>query len=63
MGQNPDMVEEVTRWVVEVANGAPVWAKMTPNITDIRMPAAAARREAPTVSRPSIPSWPVSASI
>lgn len=44
MGQNPEMVEEVTRWVVEVANGAPVWAKMTPNITDIRMPAAAAQR-------------------
>ena len=44
MGQNPSMVEEVTAWVVEVAGGAPVWAKMTPNITDIRIPAAAAQR-------------------
>jgi dihydroorotate dehydrogenase subfamily 1 len=43
MGQNPAMVEEVTRWVVEVAGGKPVWAKMTPNITDIRVPARAAK--------------------
>jgi len=38
------MVEEVTRWVVEVAGGKPVWAKMTPNITDIRIPATSAQR-------------------
>jgi dihydroorotate dehydrogenase subfamily 1 len=44
MGQDPERVEMVTRWVVEVAGGAPVWAKMTPNITDITVPAAAARR-------------------
>jgi dihydroorotate dehydrogenase len=44
MGQDPDRVQTVTRWVVEVAGGAPVWAKMTPNITDITVPAAAARR-------------------
>jgi dihydroorotate dehydrogenase subfamily 1 len=44
MGQNPAMVEEVTRWVVEVAGGKPVWAKMTPNITDIRIPATSAQR-------------------
>lgn len=42
MGQNPAMVQEVTRWVVDVAGGKPVWAKMTPNITDIRVPARAA---------------------
>lgn len=44
MGQDPERVEEVTRWVVEVANGKPVWAKMTPNITDITVPARAAQR-------------------
>lgn len=44
MGQDPERVEAVTRWVVDVANGAPVWAKMTPNITDITDPAGAARR-------------------
>jgi dihydroorotate dehydrogenase subfamily 1 len=44
MGQDPAMVQEVTSWVVEVAGGAPVWAKMTPNITDITKPALAAQR-------------------
>ena len=44
MGQNPAMVEEVTRWVVEVAGGSPVWSKMTPNITDIRIPAKSAQK-------------------
>ncbi len=43
MGQNPAMVEEVTSWVVAAAGGKPVWAKMTPNITDIRVPARAAK--------------------
>lgn len=43
MGQDPDQVEEVTRWVVEAVD-IPVWAKMTPNITDITSPAAAAMR-------------------
>jgi dihydroorotate dehydrogenase subfamily 1 len=38
MGQNPEMVGEVTRWVTEVSK-VPVWAKMTPNITDINVPA------------------------
>jgi dihydroorotate dehydrogenase subfamily 1 len=42
MGQNPMMVEAVTRWVKNAADGKPVWAKMTPNITDIRVPARAA---------------------
>jgi len=44
MGQNPAMVEEVTGWVTEVAGGRPVWAKLTPNISDIRVPARAAQR-------------------
>jgi dihydroorotate dehydrogenase subfamily 1 len=44
MGQDPAQVEQVTRWVVEAAGGRPVWAKMTPNITNITVPAAAAQR-------------------
>ncbi len=44
MGQDPDRVETVTRWVVEAAGGRPVWSKMTPNITDITQPALAAQR-------------------
>jgi dihydroorotate dehydrogenase subfamily 1 len=43
MGEHPDLTEEVTRWVTEVAT-IPVWAKMTPNITNIREPALAAVR-------------------
>lgn len=43
MGQDPRQVEEVTRWVVEAVE-LPVWAKMTPNITDITVPARAAQR-------------------
>lgn len=42
MGQCPDMVEEVTAWVKDAADQVPVWAKMTPNITDICEPAEAA---------------------
>ena len=34
------MVEDVTRWCVRTDK--PVWAKMTPNITDIRVQARAA---------------------
>ena len=41
MGQDPQRVREVTRWVVE-AVGVPVWAKMTPNIIDITLPGKAA---------------------
>lgn len=41
MGQNEGIVEEVTGWVKEVST-IPVWAKMTPNITDIGVPAKAA---------------------
>lgn len=41
MGQSPEISCEVTQWVTEVAK-IPVWAKMTPNITDITQPARAA---------------------
>ncbi len=43
MGQRPEIVEEVVRWAKEVAK-VPVWAKMTPNVTDPADPAAAAVR-------------------
>jgi dihydroorotate dehydrogenase subfamily 1 len=43
MGEHPDLAEEVTGWVTEVSK-IPVWAKMTPNITNIREPAEAAVR-------------------
>jgi dihydroorotate dehydrogenase subfamily 1 len=43
MGEHPDLTEEVTSWVTEVAR-VPVWAKMTPNITNIREPSLAAVR-------------------
>jgi dihydroorotate dehydrogenase len=41
MGGNPEVVEEVCGWVMQVAK-VPVWAKMTPNVTDITVPAARA---------------------
>ncbi|MDK2971807.1 MAG: dihydropyrimidine dehydrogenase subunit PreA [Candidatus Sumerlaeota bacterium] len=41
MGQNAEMVENVSRWVSSTTK-KPVWAKMTPNITDIRVPARCA---------------------
>jgi dihydropyrimidine dehydrogenase (NADP+)/dihydropyrimidine dehydrogenase (NAD+) subunit PreA len=37
MGENPEIVSEVTSWVMEVAN-IPVWAKLTPNVTHIADP-------------------------
>ncbi len=43
MGENPDIVEEVSGWVMKVAT-KPVWAKMTPNVTHITDPARAALR-------------------
>ncbi len=43
VGQEPNVLEELVRWVVEVA-AVPVIAKLTPNITDILDPARAARR-------------------
>jgi dihydroorotate dehydrogenase len=41
MGENPDIVEEVCGWVKQVSK-IPVWAKMTPNVGDITLPARAA---------------------
>ncbi|MBK7539458.1 MAG: NAD-dependent dihydropyrimidine dehydrogenase subunit PreA [Myxococcales bacterium] len=41
VGENPDLVEEVARWVKEVAR-IPVWAKMTPNVGNPTVPAGAA---------------------
>lgn len=38
MGENPEIVGEVTGWVTAVAK-IPVWTKMTPNVTDINVPA------------------------
>lgn len=40
MGENPDILEEVCRWVMQVAK-VPVWAKMTPNVTHIEDPSRA----------------------
>lgn len=43
MGEHPDLITEVTSWVTEVSR-VPVWAKMTPNITNIVEPSLAAIR-------------------
>jgi dihydroorotate dehydrogenase subfamily 1 len=43
MGENPEILEEVCGWVMEVAK-RPVWAKMTPNVTHIEDPTRAALR-------------------
>ncbi len=43
MGQDPAILEEVCGWVMGVSK-IPVWAKMTPNITHIEEPTAAALR-------------------
>ncbi|WP_139488503.1 NAD-dependent dihydropyrimidine dehydrogenase subunit PreA [Brevibacillus dissolubilis] len=43
VGQQPDMVRQQTEWVKEVAQ-TPVIVKLTPNITDIRFTARAARQ-------------------
>jgi dihydroorotate dehydrogenase subfamily 1 len=43
MGQDPEVLEEVCRWVMSAAK-KPVWAKMTPNITHIEDPSRAALR-------------------
>ena len=42
VGQVPDYVQMITEWVMEKAE-FPVLVKLTPNITDIRYPARAAR--------------------
>ena len=41
MGENPEILDEVCRWVMGVAK-KPVWAKMTPNVTHIEEPSRAA---------------------
>jgi dihydropyrimidine dehydrogenase (NAD+) subunit PreA len=41
VGQVPEYCEEITRWVMEVAR-IPVIVKLTPNVSDIVMPARAA---------------------
>ncbi len=41
MGEDPSIVREVCGWVKEVAK-IPVWAKMTPNVGDPKVPAKAA---------------------
>jgi len=41
-GQNPDMVRDICHWVTSVST-IPVFAKLTPNVTDIREIAQAAR--------------------
>lgn len=43
MGQDPVVLEEVCGWVMGVSK-IPVWAKMTPNVTHIEEPTAAALR-------------------
>src|SRR3954463_14989105 len=43
MGENPEIVEEVSGWVMSAAK-KPVWAKMTPNVTRIVEPSRAAFR-------------------
>lgn len=43
MGENPDILQEVCAWVMEVAK-RPVWAKMTPNVTHIEDPTRASLR-------------------
>ncbi len=43
VGQEPDVLEELVKWVVDAAN-VPVIAKLTPNISDVRDPAMAAMR-------------------
>jgi dihydropyrimidine dehydrogenase (NAD+) subunit PreA len=43
VGQNPDVAERITAWVMEVAT-KPVIVKLTPNITDITAAGLAAQR-------------------
>jgi dihydropyrimidine dehydrogenase (NADP+) len=41
VGQDPELLADVCGWANAAAT-RPVWAKMTPNITDISVPARAA---------------------
>lgn len=42
VGQAPDLIEQITRWC-KATTRMPVIVKLTPNITDVRYPAAAAK--------------------
>ena len=42
VGQNPDLIERITRWCKQTTR-MPVIVKLTPNITDVRYPARAAK--------------------
>jgi len=44
MGQDCELLSEVTGWINAKAT-KPVWAKMTPNITDITQPARVAAQQ------------------
>lgn len=44
IGQVPEMVEQVTRWVREAVGDLPIFTKLTPNTTDITVPAEAAMK-------------------
>jgi dihydropyrimidine dehydrogenase (NADP+) len=44
MGQDCELLGEVCGWINAKAT-KPVWAKMTPNITDITAPAAVAAKQ------------------
>jgi dihydropyrimidine dehydrogenase (NAD+) subunit PreA len=43
VGQAPDLIEAITRWCKQTTR-MPVIVKLTPNITDVRYPARAAKR-------------------
>ncbi|MBV8643732.1 MAG: NAD-dependent dihydropyrimidine dehydrogenase subunit PreA [Candidatus Eremiobacteraeota bacterium] len=43
VGQDPELVEQITRWVKEAAH-VPVIVKLTPNVTDVRYTARAAAK-------------------
>jgi len=43
-GQSPEAIENISRWCNEVAEGLPVFVKMTPNISDMTLCALAAKR-------------------
>jgi len=42
-GQRPDVVKQICAWCVEVAEGIPVFGKMTPNVTDVGVLAVGAK--------------------
>ena len=50
VGQVPEYIEMVARWC-KAHTRMPVIVKLTPNITDIRQPAAPHEAAAPTPSR------------